>query len=76
MTILDQFVESFYYQGFARSLRANFFEGEEDKLTLQNGRKIIRGNKNRGNRPERFREGNLPLRGSLLLEVFRGLGFY
>ena len=39
----------------------------------------LRGNRNRGNRPERFWEGNLPLRGSLrgslrgrVSEVFRG----
>ena len=36
----------------------------------------LRGNRNRGNRPERFREGNLPLRGSLRGplrgRVFRG----
>ena len=31
----------------------------------------LRGNRNRGNRPERFWEGNLPLRGSLRGRVFR-----
>ena len=35
-------------------------------------RKLARGNRNRGNRPERFWEGNLPLRGSLTGRVFRG----
>ena len=35
---------------------------------------LIRGNTTRGNRPERFWEGNLRLRGSLRGRVFRGFG--
>ena len=42
-------------------------------LCVNGLRKSWRGNRNRGgNRPERFREGNPPLRGSLRGGVFRG----
>ena len=84
MKAFQKFCKEFYRKGNWVKRSAPFSEpphAENKHFLLSSPSQIsaptigerLRGNRNRGNRPERFWEGNLPLRGSLRGRAFRAL---